>query len=190
MLYRKPTVVNMCPFVRIDEIDELSCSTVLIMHTAWPIRGEDYLIPDNKTTVKQLREITESGQLPLYVNPMLRRVQTSHEVRTNNGRPMTGTNENSAERTVDEDEQNGRDIDENAYDYDNDQQDDTTEGIGVVRILDTSNNSSIIESTWESKNEKYYHEFIMLNYMKLILTYLYQNTQIYRWITQLDTSIL
>ena len=38
--YRKDVMINQCPYIPLNETDEQSCYSTLLLHTIWPIRGE------------------------------------------------------------------------------------------------------------------------------------------------------
>lgn len=152
-LYKRPIVVNMCPFVPIDDIDERSCYSILLMHTPWPEGGEHQLIPEDHTAVSQLRRITIHKMLPEYVQPMLRKIQTSQDLRENNGRPTSnGTDETNTKDQEDEAVENGHgNNDDSSDDHDEDEQlDDNSQAQGIVQIIDSVNDGSIIEGTIQS----------------------------------------
>jgi hypothetical protein len=38
--YRKDCIINQCPYVPMNDSDERSCYSTLLLHTIWPIEGE------------------------------------------------------------------------------------------------------------------------------------------------------
>lgn len=145
--YKRPIVINLCPFVPIDDIDERSCYSILIMHTPWPEGGESHLIHEDNTAVSQLRRIIMDKMLPEYVEPMLRKIQTSQEIRENNGRPRPDGAEEAGEGDSDDARvDNGRGDEDSDDDHnDDDNYDDNSQAQGIVQMIDSANDASIIE---------------------------------------------
>ena len=105
-LKRKPAVVNLCPYVPIDEKSERSCYSILLLHTPWPSpQGEDGILPNvtldtaageatttttTTTAIEQLRHLQSvPNGLPEYVYPLLVSVQKSDNFITNQGQPCS-----------------------------------------------------------------------------------------------------
>ena len=73
----------MLTYIPFDLDDEWSCYSNLLIHSPWPIGGENNLLLGCETAVLRLREIMRANDLPLYVNPMLSRELTCHNLRNN-----------------------------------------------------------------------------------------------------------
>ena len=70
-------VINVCPFIPINNDDERSAYSTLLIHTPWPEGGEDSLLDTEASAVTQLRTIIDSDCIPQYVFPMLKQQKTS-----------------------------------------------------------------------------------------------------------------
>jgi PIF1-like helicase len=84
----KPVIVNTCPFVPIDNNDEKSAYATLLVHSTWPIEGEEYLIHPEYTAVAKLKYIMDHNMLPSYVLPTLNRQQQSAAIAADTGVPL------------------------------------------------------------------------------------------------------
>ena len=91
-----------CPFVPIDDKDEDSSFSILLMHTPWPLNGEQDIIPPGHTAVTILQQFKDNGELPTYVMPMLLRQLTSSNITANQGVPITRPQSNDEEDDIDE----------------------------------------------------------------------------------------
>lgn len=80
---RKPAVVSTCPFIPVDNNDETSAYSTLLLHTPWSNGGEAELINENSTAVDVLANLIQLSHLPEYVAPMLIR-QAASTFRTTN----------------------------------------------------------------------------------------------------------
>lgn len=108
------------------------------------------MIQESVTSVKQLRNVKEANLLPEYVQPMLQKVQTSQNVRANNGRStQVGTNDldciDENNEQIDDGQGNNADIRNDEDDY----QEKRLEENGIVEIIDTQNYTSFIEGTYK-----------------------------------------
>jgi hypothetical protein len=98
---RKLNVVNLCPFVPLSYNDERSCYSTLLVHSVWPMQGEDGLLCQSKTAVDRLRMIIETNQLPSYVIPSMEKVQKSKDITNNQGLSTGTSHDYSDENAVD-----------------------------------------------------------------------------------------
>ena len=87
--HKKPVIVTTSPFVPIDDKDENSSFSILLMHTPWPFGGEQDILSPGRTAVTMLQQLKDNGQLPTYVMPMLMRQLTSSNITANQGVPIT-----------------------------------------------------------------------------------------------------
>ena len=72
-----PVIVNTCPFIAIDNNDENSAYGTLLLHTPWPLEGEDAILYPETTAVNKLQTLINSESVPKYVMPMLQRIRIS-----------------------------------------------------------------------------------------------------------------
>ena len=87
--HKKTVIVTTSPFVPIDDKDENSSFSILLMHTPWPFGGEQDILPPGRTVVTMLQQLKDNDQLPTYVMPMLMRQLTSTNITANQGVPIT-----------------------------------------------------------------------------------------------------
>jgi hypothetical protein len=80
---RKPAIVSTCPFIPVDNNDESSAYSTLLLHTPWSYDGEAQITNTNTTAVDILANLIQLNHLPEYVLPMLVR-QAASTFRTTN----------------------------------------------------------------------------------------------------------
>jgi hypothetical protein len=81
-----PVIVNTCPFIPIDNIEEESAYATLLLHTPWPQQGKEYIVPPGRTAISRLRELMDNNMIPTYVLlSMLSRQAASSAFTTNHG---------------------------------------------------------------------------------------------------------
>ena len=139
---RKDCVVNICPYVPINDSDESSCYSNILMHYPWPLLGENSLIPESTTSVQYFSYIRDNNLFPKYVKEALAKYQNSDTVLSNVG---TVVNESL------DDMYNQCDIDENAINFvgfTNDPVDPL-----VVGHSDIVNNNGVIKNISVSERE-------------------------------------
>jgi PIF1-like helicase len=80
LLYSKlarPVIVNVSPYVPIDNSDEKSAYATILLHTPWPIDGEEMIMHPEGTAVAKLQNYISTDQLPTYVIPMMEKQRSS-----------------------------------------------------------------------------------------------------------------
>ena len=65
---RKDCVVNLCPYVPVNDSDERSCYSTLLVHIPWPSDGEEELLRGYDCAVEYLYDLKRNGDIPSYVN--------------------------------------------------------------------------------------------------------------------------
>jgi PIF1-like helicase len=106
--YRKDCIINQCPYVPLNDSDERSCYSTLLLHTIWPIEGEINMLHGLDTAVDCLRRLKSHNEIPHYVKNAVESIHNSHVLRSN-----TGTIETNNEI---DDESNGDNNDDDIYD--------------------------------------------------------------------------
>ena len=108
----KNAVLNLCPYIPTDLMDETSCYAILLLHVPWPLEGEEYIRGDfSDSAVKQLQSILSKEAdspglvLPKYVNPLLQRTQNSQSLFENNTHNDRHDNDNDLDNNVDDDDE-------------------------------------------------------------------------------------
>jgi hypothetical protein len=93
----KLCVVNLCPFVPLSYTDERSCYSTILVHTPWPIEGEESILGDCTSAVERLKILTESNLIPAYVKPALEMIQESRRISENQGIPRSNLDSDGGE---------------------------------------------------------------------------------------------
>lgn len=88
-----PVVINLCPFIPINNNDEDSAYSTILIHTPWPLGGEECLLDNESTAVSRLRAIIDSNCIPHYVLPMLKQQSISSNFTENQNPINDETNE-------------------------------------------------------------------------------------------------
>lgn len=101
---RKPAIVSTCPFIPVDNNDETSAYSTLLLHTPWSIDGETKLINESTTAVDTLAKLIQQNQLPQYVVPMLVRQAVSTLRTTNQSIPQQQSYDNTVTDDQSDDE--------------------------------------------------------------------------------------
>jgi DNA replication protein DnaC len=110
--YRRDCVINQCPYVPLNDSDERSCYSTLLLHTIWPIEGEINVLHGSETAVECLRRLKVQNEIPQYVKSAVESIQNSHVLRSN-----TGSRENNCESDNDNnDDENDDAINEDLND--------------------------------------------------------------------------
>jgi hypothetical protein len=94
---RKDCVVNLCPYVPVNDSDERSCYSTLLVHIPWPCGGEEEILRDYDSAVECLYDLKLSRDIPDYVNYTLELLQNSNVIRDNIGTNINDVEENSDE---------------------------------------------------------------------------------------------
>ena len=94
---RKDCVVNLCPYVPVNDSDERSCYSTLLVHIPWPCVGEDEILRGYESAVECLYDLKLSGNIPEYVNYTLELLQKSNIIRENVGVNINQVDEQSDE---------------------------------------------------------------------------------------------
>ena len=63
---RKDCVVNLCPYVPLNDMDERSCYFTLLIHIPWPIEGDDFISRGYKSAVDCLSILKSEEKIPGY----------------------------------------------------------------------------------------------------------------------------
>ena len=89
-LMHKASVVNPCPFIPINENDEKSCYSSMLLYIPWSPEGnevDDRLYKEGVSAVERLGTLMADVLLPTYVANFLTRIRRSEELRDSNGTP-------------------------------------------------------------------------------------------------------
>ena len=86
---RKDCVVNLCPYVPLNDMDERSCYSTLLIHIPWPIEGEDNILRGYKSAVDCLSVLKSDEKIPRYVKYYLDLSHRSDTLRQNVGTILT-----------------------------------------------------------------------------------------------------
>ena len=145
-----PVVINICPYIPINNDDEDSAYSTILIHTPWPLGGEDYLLDDEESAVSRLRSLIESDEIPQYVSPMLKQQRLSSNFTENQILNADGSNGEAQVDLMD---------DENEY-IDNDS---IHESQGMEAFLIEQQNTTVTEGIFSgitSQRVTYYRNFI------------------------------
>ena len=82
---RKDCVVNLCPYVPVNDSDERSCYSTLLVHIPWPWGGEEEILRGYESAVECLYNLKLSDDIPPYVNYTLELLHNSNVIRDNVG---------------------------------------------------------------------------------------------------------
>lgn len=77
--------MNFCPNIPINNSDESSFYSTLLMPIRWPLGGENYSSPGNVSDVECLKNLMQNKSAPNYVNCALQGYQNFDIVRHNVG---------------------------------------------------------------------------------------------------------
>ena len=145
-----PVVINICPYIPINNDDEDSAYSTILIHTPWPLGGEDYLLDDEESAVSRLRSLIESDEIPQYVSPMLKQQRLSSNFTENQILNADGSNGEAQVDLMD---------DENEY-INNDS---IHESQGMEAFLIEQQNTTVTEGIFSgitSQRVTYYRNFI------------------------------
>jgi hypothetical protein len=101
---RKPAIVSTCPFIPVDNNDESSAYSTLLLHTPWSYDGEAQITNTNTTAVDILANLIQLNHLPEYVLPMLLRQAASTFRTTNQTIPQQQAQDYDIQDDLSEDE--------------------------------------------------------------------------------------
>ena len=94
---RKDCVVNLCPYVPVNDSDERSCYSTLLVHIPWPWGGEEEILRGYESAVECLYNLKLSDDIPPYVNYTLELLHNSNVIRDNVGVIINEVDEESDE---------------------------------------------------------------------------------------------
>ena len=94
---RKDCVINLCPYVPVNDSDERSCYSTLLVHIPWPSGGEEELLRGCDCAVECLYDLKRNGDIPSYVNYTLELLHNSNLIRENVGTNITDSGESTDE---------------------------------------------------------------------------------------------
>ena len=94
---RKDCVVNLCPYIPVNDIDERLCYSTLLVHIPWPCGGEANILRWFNNAVECLYDLKLKENIPVYVNYALELLETSNVLRSNNGFNINESGEHSDE---------------------------------------------------------------------------------------------
>jgi hypothetical protein len=101
---RKPAIVSTCPFIPVDNNDESSAYSTLLLHTPWSYDGEAQITNTNTSAVDILANLIQLNHLPEYVLPMLVRQAASTFRTTNQTIPQQQAQDYDIQDDLSEDE--------------------------------------------------------------------------------------
>ena len=82
---RKDCVLNLCPYVPLNDKDERSCYSTLLIHIPWPLGGEEDILRGYNSAVQCLMLMQKHEKIPDYVKYILNLFHTSDILRENVG---------------------------------------------------------------------------------------------------------
>jgi 23S rRNA pseudoU1915 N3-methylase RlmH len=82
--YRKDCIINQCPYVPLNDSDERSCYSTLLLHTIWPTEGEANILHSCQNAVECLRRLKQQNEIPQYVKNAVDSIHNSHVLRSGN----------------------------------------------------------------------------------------------------------
>ena len=92
---RKDCVVNLCPYVPVNDGDERSCYSTLLVHIPWPWGGEEEILRGYESAVECLYNLKLSDDIPQCVNDTLELLHNSNVIRDNVGVNINEVDEES-----------------------------------------------------------------------------------------------
>ena len=95
--FRKGCVVNLCPYVPVNDSDERPCYSTLLIHIPWPWGGEEEILRGYESAVECLYNLKLSDDIPQYVNYTLELLHNSNVIRYNVGVNINEVDEESDE---------------------------------------------------------------------------------------------
>jgi PIF1-like helicase len=103
--YRQDCVVNQCPYVPLDDSDERSCYSTLLLHTIWPIEGEINVLHGLHSAVECLHRLKLENK---YVKNAVESIHNSNVLRSNTGckgaKNTGGSDEDDGDISIEEDD--------------------------------------------------------------------------------------
>jgi ATP-dependent DNA helicase PIF1 len=99
---KRDCVVNLCPHIPVNDSDERSCYSTLLVHIPWPSGGEKDILGGFKTAVECLNNLKITNQIPQYVANTLELLHQSYLIRENVGTPENTINEIADEYVFDD----------------------------------------------------------------------------------------
>jgi hypothetical protein len=136
--YRKDCIINQCPYVPLNDSDERSCYSTLLLHTIWPIEGEANILHSFQNAVECLRRLKQQNEIPQYVKNAVDSIHNSHVLRSGNTgiREPDDDNEHVVNGDNDDDDINDENIEIN--------EDQSNERINDQMAINTKIKQSII----------------------------------------------
>jgi hypothetical protein len=83
--YNKDCVINQCPYVTLNDSDERSCFSTLLLHTVWPIEGEINALHGLGSAIECLHRLKLENKIPHCVKNAVESINNSHVLRSNTG---------------------------------------------------------------------------------------------------------
>jgi PIF1-like helicase len=108
--YRKDVIINQCPYIPLNEADEQSCYSTLLLHTIWPIEGETNLLRGLESAVVCLQQLKSNNEIPKYVKNAVESNHNSHVIRGNKGTKHNNNDNDSVNNNNDDDNDTDDDI--------------------------------------------------------------------------------
>ena len=149
---RMDCVVNLCPYVPVNDSDERSCYSTLLVHIPWPCGGEANILRGYDNAVECLYDLNLSDNIPEYVNYALELIHNSNVIRDNVGININEIEEHSEEYlyTNSSDENNFFINDANLH----------QNGDNIIVPLDSDNNNCELMKNITAANLRYCKNFI------------------------------
>ena len=158
---KKDCVINLCPHIPVNDNDERSCYSTLLLHTPWPIEGEQSILRSFSSAIECLRALEIRNEIPEYVQYTLQLSHNSELIRDN-----VGVKESNNGVESDEHEQNiSSDEDSLCFNENDDGLED--EHVSSIAPIEKNNNIGIITNV--SINNKEYYKSYITNQQKLHL---------------------
>ena len=159
--HKKDCVINLCPHIPVNDTDERSCYSTLLVHTPWPIEGEQSILRGFSSAIECLRALGLRNEIPEYVMYNLKLSHNSELIRNN-----VGVKESNRDIESDEQKSNGSSDEDSINSNENcDHLED--EHVTSIPPIEINNNIGIITNV--SINNKEYYKNYISNQQKLHL---------------------
>ena len=122
----KNRVLNLSPFIPVDQNSERSCYSTLLLHVPW--EKESCIVPPSQTAVSTLQKLVDSNDIPPYLVELQAQRQSSETALRNNGRPLP--------RNIYDDSDGHGGLPDEFVDYDSDEDYQQLDFADVVDIQD------------------------------------------------------
>lgn len=168
---RKDCVVNLCPYVPVNDSDERSCYSTILVHIPWPSEGEDHILRGYASAVECLHHLKTSNYVPGYVRYTLELLHQSNLIRENVG-TVTESHDNESNDGMYYDSEGDDCVLDSRREIDN------ISPEGCSHILSDEDNNDGLSTNLSRGNKQFFREYINNQQKSYLSQLLLENTAI------------